>query len=997
MCARLEKIEVLCSKAPLSGSSEELSIFNCKLSITMKQFLEHIAEDILRKHGTDLSDITIVFPNKRASLFLNDILVSKCDKPIWSPRYVTISELFRQQTSTVVADPVKLVCELYKVYSVYHGTADLTLDKFYGWGQLMIADFDDIDKNMADADAVFSNIKAFHELETTIEFTPEQKSAIERFFNVMDFDNSKLKDNFLKIWNSLAEIYHKFNENLESQGLAYEGALYRKVVESGQFRADSGKYVFVGFNVVQKVESRLFAMLKDEGKALFYWDYDEYFMHDHNGVANEASKYIKRLKEKFPNELDASRTDIFDSMKEAKQVKYVSAPTENIQARYVSQWLKENNRMSDGRRTAVVMCDEALLKTIIHCLPENIPAVNVTTGYPLSQAPVTTLIDHFFALQSEGYVADGKVFRLHYINNVLTHPYARYISENAILLRKELNEKHRYFPTAEELSADEGLALLFTPIDITSKDHNSLFVKRLASIVKRIAQRLPKSDGQQNNFAAESLFRMYTLLTRIETLIAEGDLVVGFDTLRRLTMQIIDTTSIPFHGEPAEGVQIMGVLETRNLDFDHVLLLSCNEGKMPKDVGDSSFIPHSIRYGHELTTIENKVSVYAYYFNSILQRCKDVTIVYNNSTDGVQSGEMSRFMLQLLVEKPQSWTITREALSAGQHTQPTHPREVTKTGDVAATLNRIGSLSPSAINTYLACQLKFFYSYVAHLKDIEIADDDSIDNRIFGLVFHDASEILYGGLKGRIITRDILEKMLKDKGAIYRAIDEAFKKELFKVDKNSAFKPKYNGIQLINREVIRKYIETLIKMDIRLTPFTIKGLETDVYEDFDFNTPDGTRRIKVGGRIDRLDMVNNGNGEVIRVIDYKTGASKIDTPLKNVEEVFSQNIDDKKHRDYYLQAMLYSILISRQQKGSKPVSPALLFIQFSQGEDANPVLFFGTKSNKEYIDDISKIETEFMDNLKRTVSEILDTTTAFVPTEVTSRCNYCPYAKMCWG
>ena len=186
-------------------------------------------------------------------------------------------------------------------------------------------------------------------------------------------------------------------------------------------------------------------------------------------------------------------------------------------------------------------------------------------------------------------------------------------------------------------------------------------------------------------------------------------------------------------------------------------------------------------------------------------------------------------------------------------------------------------------------------------------------------------------------------------------------------------------------------------MDIRLTPFTIKGLETDVYEDFDFNTPDGTRRIKVGGRIDRLDIVNNGNGEVIRVIDYKTGASKIDTPLKNVEEVFSQNIDDKKHRDYYLQAMLYSILISRQQKGSKHVSPALLFIQFSQGEDANPVLFFGTKSNKEYIDDISKIETEFMGNLKRTVSEILDTTTAFVPTEVTSRCNYCPYTKMCWG
>ena len=975
---------------------EELSIFNCKLSIIMKQFLEHIAEDILRKHGSDLSDITIVFPNKRASLFLNEILASKCDKPIWSPRYITISELFRQQTSTVVADPVKLVCELFKVYSVYHDTADLTLDKFFGWGQLMIADFDDIDKNMADADAVFSNIKAFHEMESSIEFTPEQKTAIERFFNVVVSDSSKLKDNFLKIWNSLAEIYHKFNENLESQGLAYEGALYRKVVESGQFRTDSGKYIFVGFNVVQKVETRLFTMLKDEGKALFYWDYDEFFMHGRDNVANEASKYIKRLKEKFPNELDDTRTDVFDTMKEAKQVKYISAPTENIQARYVSQWLKENNRMADGRRTAVVMCDESLLKTIIHCLPEDIPAVNVTTGYPLSQAPITTLVNSFFTLQSEGYVADGKVFRLHFINNILTHPYARYISENATQLRKDLNEKHRYFPTAEELATDEGLALLFAPFDITVKDYNALLIRRLADIVKHIAQRFPKSNEQENCFAVESLFRMYTLLTRIDTLITEGDLVVGFDTLKRLTMQIIDSTSIPFHGEPAEGVQIMGVLETRNLDFDHVLLLSCNEGKMPKGVSDSSFIPHSIRYGHELTTVENKVSVYAYYFNSIIQRCKDVTIVYNNSTDGVQSGEMSRFMLQLLVEKPESWTITREALSAGQHTQTTHPKEISKTGEVATAMGKIGKLSPTAINTYIYCQLRFFYNYVARLKENDIADDDSMDNRIFGLVFHDASEILYTPLKGKIITRDILEKMLKDKAAIYRAIDEAFKIELFKVDKNSAFKPKYNGIQLINREVIRKYIETLIKLDIRLAPFTIIDLETDIFEDFDINTPDGTRKIKVGGRIDRLDMVNNGNGEVIRVIDYKTSATKIDTPLKGVDEVFSTSISGKGHRDYYLQSMLYSLLISRQKKHSKPVSPALLFIQFSQAEDTNPVLFFGTKSNKEYIDDIATLETEFLENMRRTISEMLDTKTTFVPTEVTDRCSLCPYSKMCW-
>lgn len=977
----------------------------------MTPFLDHIADDIISKHGTDLSCLTIVFPNKRASLFLNEALASRAGKPIWSPQYVTISELFRQQTDLVVADPIKLVSDLYKVYIAFHPSADMTLDKFFGWGQLLIADFDDIDKNMADADAVFSNITAFHELETTIEFTPQQKAAIERFFNiVVSDDNSELKVNFMKIWNSLAEIYHRFNESLEEQGLAYEGALYRKVVEKGNLLTSSEKYIFVGFNVVQKVEMRLFSILKDEGKALFYWDYDDYFMQDRNTVANEAGKYIRQLREKFPNELYAANAQVFDTMKESKQIKFVSAPTENIQARYASQWLRDNNRMIDGRRTAIVMCDERLLQTLIHCLPEEIPAVNVTTGYPLSQSPITTLVAHYFSLHSEGYVADGQVYRLHFVNTVLSHPYSRYLSEQATALRTALNTQHRYFPKASELAIDEGLQLLFTPIDITAKDYNAQIIRRIADTVRHIATHFPAVEGQQNSFAVESLFRMYTLLTRIGNLIADGDLYVGFDSLRRLTKQIIDSTSIPFHGEPAEGVQIMGVLETRNLDFDHVLLLSCNEGNMPKGINDASFIPHSIRFGHELTTIENKVSVYAYYFNSLLQRCSDVTIVYNNSTDGVKSGEMSRFMVQMMVEKPDSWTIKHMALSAGQQTLKPHPMPISKDGHVAEVLEKIEKLSPTAINNYLYCQLRFFYNYVARLKENDVADDDSIDNRIFGLVFHEASDILYSKLKGNVITKTTLEAMLKDDAGIYRAIDEAFRTQLFKVNNATDFKPNYNGIQLINREVIKKYIKMLIRLDIHNAPFTIIGLEEDVFEDFEINTTSGKRTVKVGGRIDRLDKINKGMGEVVRVIDYKTSAKEIETPLKNVGEVFDPSMKRDSHRDYYLQSMLYSLLVSRKMRGGKtantqhptpntqhpPVSPALLFIQFSQAADTDPVLYFGTKTKREYINDIATIEEEFIDNMKRVISELLDTSSSFVPTETTERCTMCPYRNMCW-
>ncbi|MDD7317885.1 MAG: PD-(D/E)XK nuclease family protein [Prevotella sp.] len=965
----------------------------------MTSFLEHIAEDIIAKHGTDLSDITIVFPNKRASLFLNEALAAKAGKPMWSPQYVTISELFRSQTETVVADPIKSVCELFKVYSVYHPSADLTLDKFYGWGQLLIADFDDIDKNMADADAVFSNIQAYHELETKIELTEKQREAIEHFFNiVIDSNDSKLKENFVKVWNSLAEIYHKFNERLAEEGLAYEGALYRKVIEEGHLRLNSGIYVFVGFNVVQQVESRLFSMLKEEGRARFYWDYDEYFMNGQNTVKNEAGKYIAQLREKFHNELLPQRTDVFDTMKEHKDIKYICAPTENIQARYVSQWLKENNRMYDGRRTAIVICDETLLRTIIHCLPSDIPAVNVTTGYPLSQAPVTTLIADFLALHSEGYDSERHVFRLHFVNSVLSHPYARYVSEKALPLRNELNIRHRYFPKAEEMMLDEGLSLLFNAMDEASGSLNGLITKRMADIVKHIATHFPNDNTQENGFAVESLFRAYTLLTRIENLIAAGDLVIGFETLRKLIMQIIGTTSIPFHGEPAEGVQIMGVLETRNLDFDHVLILSCNEGNMPKGVNDSSFIPHAIRYGHGLTTIENKVSVYAYYFNSIMQRCSDVTIVYNNSTEGGQTGEMSRFMVQMMVEKPETWNISKQALSAGQHYIEAKSGEIGKGGDVAAILNKIDKLSPTAINNYLFCQLRFFYRYVAGLKESNEADDDTIDNRIFGLIFHKATEILYNKVRSSTITRSILQAMLKDEAGIDRAIDEAFRTELFKVGDNSAFQPKYNGIQLINRAVIRQYVKMLLRLDIKLAPFTIIGLEREVFEDITIRTNRGDRTVKVGGTIDRMDKIADPKSgmEMIRVIDYKTSAKEIKSPLADVDAVFDPKAKRDSHRDYYFQSMLYSMIVSRQQEGDrKPVAPALLFIQHAYAEDTNPMLFFKPGKEEEYIRDMATLEEPFMGNTKRVIAEILDTSTTFIPTEVDERCNLCPYKKLC--
>ena len=886
----------------------------------MKSFLEYVAEDIIRKYGTDLSRTAVVFPNKRASLFLNHQLARIAQKPLWSPAYITISELFRQQSELHVADPIKLVCDLHQSFCLETGS-DESLDKFYGWGQLLISDFDDIDKNMADPDRVFANLRDIHELDDLSYLTDEQRELLRHFFSHFTEEHeTELKQRFLRLWSHFADIYHDFNRRLADQGLAYEGALYRQVVSAvccdsvatdhEAFPYD--RYIFVGFNLLQKVEQQLFSHLQREGKARFYWDFDHYYMQHH-----EAGRYIAQYLKYFPNELDSTDADIYGLFQSKKEIRYISAPTEHIQARYVSGWLREAERYKDGRRTAIVLCDEGLLPTVIHCLPSEVEKVNVTTGYPLAQTPIASFIQLYYDL-----ILGGRTPRL--LRAFHRHPYARFVDDTQPLLQ----------------------------------------------MLRQIAQQA--KDEIQDPLFQESLFRAYTLVNRLNALIESGDLQVTDQTLQRLTTQIIQQTSIPFHGEPIEGIQVMGVLETRNIDFDHVLLLSCNEGNMPRGVNDSSFIPHSIRQAYELTTVENKVSIYAYYFHRLLQRAKDVTILYNNATEDGQRGEMSRFMLQMLVESGQ--TISQHTLQTGQQTTPWTPQPIQKTPHVMEVLqSSFTTLSPTAVNRYLRCPLQFYYHYVAGLLEPNVPDDEQeLDNRIFGTIFHEAADIIYHQLP-RHITTDVLDHLLKGKIEIERAVDEAFHRVMPDAP--------IGGLHIINREVIIHYLRQLLQIDRRLAPFTILGLECDVYR---LLSP----KLRIGGRIDRLDLIcEDTPQERIRVIDYKTGSSQL-RPLPDVESIFSpEKIHD--HSDYYLQTFVYADIV--RQKRQKPTSPALLFIQHAAADDYDPTLRFG----RELILDIADHSQRFNELLDQQITQIFSPDVAFQPTSDLKTCRTCPYQQMC--
>ena len=456
------------------------------------------------------------------------------------------------------------------------------------------------------------------------------------------------------------------------------------------------------------------------------------------------------------------------------------------------------------------------------------------------------------------------------------------------------------------------------------------------------------------------------------------------NTLQRLVTQLIQQTSIPFHGEPAEGLQIMGVLETRNLDFDHVLLLSCGEGMMPRGVNDSSFIPHSIRHAYELTTVENKVGIYSYYFHRLLQRASDITILYNNSTEGGQRGEMSRFMLQLMVESPHA--ISHFSLTSGQQPVRWQPQPIQKSPSSPDLLP--STISPTAINTWLRCPLRYFYRYVAGLQEPEVPDDElELDNRMFGNVFHYAADLLYHRLP-QYVDKTILQHLLHNKQELERAVDEAFHHEIPHLPKS--------GLYIIQREVIIQYLRQLVDIDCRQAPFRILGLEKDVYRSI-LLPPSALHPtpLRIGGRIDRLDLVDEGSpNERIRVVDYKTGARKL-KPLPDVDAIFDpKNIHE--HSDYYLQTLLYADIVSSSLStfhlpSSTRVSPALLFIQHAAAEDYDPTLCFG----HDKILDVAPHSTRFNELLTQTVSEILSPDIPYNPTTDTKVCATCPFAPLC--
>jgi len=571
----------------------------------------------------------------------------------------------------------------------------------------------------------------------------------------------------------------------------------------------------------------------------------------------------------------------------------------------------------------------------------------------------------------------------------LSHPYTRQLTaDNAKNLDVAITKQNRFFPQPNELLKDEFLTLVFTPTDKTNEE----FCKYLLNILKEIAvvyRKEKSSDDMYNQLYRESLFQTYTTINRIYSLVSSGLLQVNLPTLRRLLDRLLKASNIPFHGEPAIGLQVMGVLETRNLDFKHLIMLSLNEGQLPKAGADASFIPYNLRKAFGMTTIEHKNAVYAYYFYRVIQRAETITLLYNNSTDGANSREMSRFMLQLLVEYPHE--INKRYIEARQQPMVTSKICIEKKQEVMERLiNRFTQdedysgeskkiLSPSALNNYLSCPLKFYFMYVAKLKPEDEVTTD-IDGAMFGTIFHKTAENIYKELGNNLIVPEMIDSILKDPRKIQDEVDKSFKTEFFKQKEMSNVE--YNGLQLINSHVICNYIKQLLRNDQRYAPFKIVSTEHQVSDPYKIVLNDGKSiNISIGGIIDRIDEKEG----TIRIVDYKTGGQP--SIAKDVQSLF---VPDDKRPGYILQTFVYASILSKEYPNNK-MAPSLLYIHKAAKDDYSPVI----KMGKAAVTDFSEYQEEFTQSLMGLLQEIFDDKKPFEQTELSNSCTYCDFKAIC--
>lgn len=954
----------------------------------MQTFLNIVADDLLRRFPDGMQNLDVVFPGKRARLFLYEYTTQHINRPYWSPTAHTMQELFLALSPYTIIDDIEAICLLYKAYQEYIPTANEPLDEFFGWGQVLLSDFNDVDKQLVDAHALFANIEDLERLTSDHFLEPEQETTLQHFFSSFSIEsNSQLRERFMEMWHAMPMIYDAFHDAMCECGRMTEGALMRDVImrlRDGRLQLPSDKtYAFIGLNALSKAEKVLMHSLKAEGQTLFYWDYDLSFLDD----KHEAGTFMRQNLTEFPNAMPGS---CFNNIHEGndKRFTYVAAAGQNVQARYIPTWIKDlkasNQTSTDPQSfaisavpdTAIVLCDEKLLQPVLHAIPhaENGgPATaNITMGFPMSSTPIYNLLHGLMNMHTDGWDARQQRFRT----------YERHLVELNPLICEDIQSGKLH-------------------VDVHSEGSPWL-VKYLIGIVEYVAAREKDKYGSDTGSDAalqtESIYRAYCILTRIDILVNNGTLQVQPPCLCGIINQALSAITIPFHGEPIEGLQVMGLLETRCLDFRNILMLSVGEGYVPQQSPQTSFIPYSLRMPFGLTTMEQRVGINAYYFYRLIERAEDITFVYDTSTSGGCKGEMSRFLRQLLAEMRPGGQFPDRALVLKPSVSLPNASHISAktTPAVIAKLKAMESFSPSALEKYISCPLSYYLRYVGGIKEYQ-EDSDDMDAATFGEIFHASAEDIYTAMKGKQLTHDFFNHYIgeanKQQGR--RELQDIVERNLDKYyfqQRKMKREDGMTGAIIIRRDVIVQYLVNLLKYDRS----TLDNEERWVVDcearcKTEVTLSDGTN-IVIGGIIDRIDRIVTKDGtERLQIIDYKTMSKGNSSERNKDTDLALLFAPEAKFQSHIFQTFIYALTQLDNPDVALPVQPTVFYTQDAAHADYSSVIMF----NKESLTDVTPYANEFRNKLKELIEGILDPNVDFLQTTNNKNCDYCPFKDIC--
>ncbi|MFY0606040.1 MAG: PD-(D/E)XK nuclease family protein [Cyclobacteriaceae bacterium] len=955
---------------------------------TPNTFIGELAERILNEHQNQLDRVTVIFPNRRAGLFFRQSLSEMISKPLWMPEVMSMQDFVGGFSSLETIETLEAIFSLYEAYQK-HQQNDETFDQFFFWGEMILRDFEEIDQYLVNPEQLFTSIKSQKELDEEFYFLDEEdKRVIQSFWSSFLPKTTKSQEAFLETWKILLPVYTEFKSTLKNHNQAYGGMVYREVADTiaslDVSRHD--KIYFAGFNALTHAEEKIIKHFVHELEAEVVWDLDDYYF---SNPVQEAGFFMRAyaddsvLKKTFPAEIPKR-------FQQAKNLTATGVSLEVGQTKALAEKLNEicNEPDFDPKKTVVVLPQEHMLFPTLHAIPEAINKINITMGYPLKDTPVYTLLESVLQLQNlrKESLTKGVSFYFKPTIEVVEHPMLYSLDQDAIRdLVKEIRKRNRITLQQTEIKLNHPIFELIFQKPENPFDYLLTLLKELYDIWKE----------EERGLELEYISQFYKHLSGLHQMMGQRTEAMEYDFIIKLFRRLARSLKIPFTGEPLDGLQIMGILETRNLDFDRVFILNMNEDSWPAAARRGSFIPYNIRRAFDLPVFDHQDSIYAYLYYRLIQRAKDVHFYFNTVSEFNVNGELSRLVQQMEVES--GLPIEKRILASPIKTISPKPIVVAKNEDVMQKMSRYlegfrggpgqhaSGLTPSALNIYLDCKLKFYFKYVERLYEPDMVQEE-MDPMVFGNILHDSMEILYDEFIKREKRRLIQpEDFFWIKEGVPGAINKAFMKH-YNIKKEKKFE--LEGRSLIAADVLKKVIRQILTHDEAYAPFEILGLEADSKSGFELGFPiqigGQTEQVKVKGIIDRID-IKEGK---VRVIDYKTGRDE--RSFKNIDSLIDR--EDSKRNKAVFQVLFYSYLFKQKYHGTyEQIEPGL----FNSRDLFKKDFKWQIELAKAPVHNFDLHEEDFEEALTELLTEMYHPQTVFDQTEDEKKCNYCPYNNIC--